>query len=294
MPEQYVAELVVDAKSEVGEGPVWDARSGVLWWTDIPGRGFHRWDPASGVHTSATLDREVGTAVPRRSGGLLLAVRGGFAAYDGVGSGPLELLLSVEDDKPELRMNDGKCDAAGRLYVSTMAFSADQPVGSLWRLDPDWTVHRLVDGLTIGNGMAWSADGLTMYFIDSACHRVDAFTVDPATGDLSDRRPLFDVPAADGLPDGMCIDQDGALWVALFGGGAVRRYSTDGELLAEVPLPVANVTCPVFGGPDWDELYITTGWGYLDDEERAAQPEAGGLFRVRPGVRGTAPHAFAG
>jgi sugar lactone lactonase YvrE len=292
MAEQLTAELLVDAKAVLGEGPVWDHREGVLWWPDIYARQLHRYDPATDTDRVVDTEREVGALVPRAGGGMLLAMRGGFAAYDG--ETEPELLLPLLDDRPDLRLNDGKCDAAGRFYVSTMAFSADVPVGSLWRLDPDWTLHEMLGGLTIGNGLGWSPDGRTLYFIDSPTQRIDAFTVDVASGDLVDRRTVVTVPEDQGMPDGMCVDAEGALWVALFGGGAVHRYSPEGELLARVSLPVSNVTCASFGGPGLDELFVTTASAHLDDGERAAQPEAGGLFRVRPGVTGSLPQPFRG
>jgi sugar lactone lactonase YvrE len=288
------AELVLDAAAQLGEGPLWDTRDHVLRWTDIAGRELHRYDPATGIDDVVTVDREVGALVPRASGGLMLAVRGGFAGYDDGQLGPLRLLVEVEGDQPQVRMNDGKCDSAGRFYASTMASDAGGGAGALWRLDADLSVHRLVDGLTVGNGMAWTADGSTMYFIDTTTHRVDAFTVDVATGALSDRRPVVHIPPEDGLPDGMCIDDEGCLWVALWDGWAVRRYSPAGELLAVVALPVARVTCPTFGGPGLDELYVTTAGIGLDDEARAKQPEAGGVFRAGVGVSGPAAFSFAG
>jgi sugar lactone lactonase YvrE len=293
-PASFEAELAVDARTRLAEGPVWDAAAGVLRWTDIPGRRLHRYDPAAHRHDKVEVERQVGALVPRASGGLLLAVEGGFAAYSDGDAGALELLVPVDEDRKDLRFNDGKCDPAGRMYASTMSLTAEAGAGTLWRLDPDLSVHPLVDGLTIGNGLAWTADGATMYFIDSMSHRVDVFTVDRGSGDLSDRRGLVDVPESVGLPDGMCVDDEGCLWVALFGGGALRRYSPLGELLAVISVPAANVTSVAFGGPGLDELYITTARGADDESTRAAEPYAGGIFRARPGVTGPPPMAFAG
>jgi sugar lactone lactonase YvrE len=215
----------------------------------------------------------------------LLAVEDGFAAYDG---GALELIVPVLADDGSLRMNDGKCDASGRFYASSMARDGSHGRGMLWRLDADLTVHAVVEGLTIGNGLAWSADGRTLHFIDTALQRVDRFDVDPGTGALANRRTAFPVRGEVGSPDGMCIDADDCLWVALFGGGAVHRYSPSGELLAVVDVPVPNVTSVAFGGANLDVLYITT--ARLSD----ATPGAGGLFAVAPGVTGPPPEYFGG
>jgi sugar lactone lactonase YvrE len=158
----------------------------------------------------------------------------------------------------------------------------------LWRLDPDLTTHCALQDVTIGNGLAWSADGRTAYFIDTADRRVDRFTVDPHSGGFGDRSVAFEIPASAGSPDGMCIDDEGCLWVALFGGGAAHRYSPDGELLCVVEVPVRNVTSVAFGGPGLDELFLTTA------RLGSPEPEAGGVFAVRPGISGPAPHAFGG
>jgi sugar lactone lactonase YvrE len=190
-------------------------------------------------------------------------------------------------------MNDGKCDRAGRFYASTMSFTATEGAGELVRMDPDLSVHVQDQGLTIGNGLAWTADDRQLYFIDTMTSGVDVFDVDVETGELSNKRRAFEVPAEVGLPDGMCIDDEGALWVALWQGGAVRRYSPNGELLAIVHLPVTNVTCPAFVGSGMDELWITTAAPKHSGSE-ADEPLGGALFRVKPGVTGPPPAPFRG
>jgi sugar lactone lactonase YvrE len=220
-----------------------------------------------------------------------VAARGGFGTL--AEDGRIELFAEVNEDDPSMRMNDGKCDRSGRFYASTMAFAATEGAGALVRCDPDHTVHVQDTGLTIGNGLAWTADDAQLYFIETMSGGVDVFDVDPATGKLSGRRRAFDIPADAGLPDGMCIDDEGALWVALWQGSAVRRYSPDGELLAVVHLPVTNVTCPAFVGADLDELGITTAAPRHAGSD-ADEPLGGALFRVTPGVTGPPPSAYRG
>lgn len=284
-------EVAVHTSPRHGEGPVW--WEGVLYWVDIAGSTVHRYDPATDQDTATPVGQPVGALVPRAGGGLVLALRDGFAELRDGDTEP-RMLVPVEDDVPGNRMNDGKCDRQGRFWASTMAFDASAGEGSLYCLGPDLEVRKVLDGLAIGNGLAWSDDDRTFYFIDSLDHGVDAFDFDPGSGELSGRRRIIDIPEEDGLPDGMCIDAEGCLWVALYNGWAVRRYRTDGELDREIRLPVAHATCPTFGGDDLGDLYVTTTPEGLSEEDRAQQPLAGAVFRVRPGVTGTPTNAFAG
>jgi sugar lactone lactonase YvrE len=286
VPELLRAELAVDAAAELGESPYWDGGAGTLHWVDMAAGSLHSWQRGTGTHVTVDVGVTVGACVPRAGGGLALAVEDGFAVYDG--SGPLRLVAPVLADDPALRMNDGKCDPAGRFYASSMSREGAAGCGALWRLDADLRVHRLVSDLTIGNGLAWSRDGHSAYFIDTATGRIDRFTADPDTGDLSNRAVAFEIPADAGSPDGMTMDDEGCLWIALFDGGAVRRYTVDGELLSVVEVPTKNVTSVAFGGPGLDELYITTARLGRDD------PSAGGVFVVRPGITGPPASAFAG
>lgn len=289
--QEYDAELAFGPTASFGEGPLWDQREGVWWWTDIPGETIHRYEPRTDDDTTIPVGTHVGALVLRADGGLAAATRDGFAVIDR--DGTVELLAPINEHDPTMRMNDGKCDRAGRFYASTMTFTGEESRGQLLRLDADLSVHVLVENLRIGNGLAWSSDDRTFYFTDTESQRVDAFDVDPATGDLSNRRRAFDIARSHGQPDGFCIDDEGALWVAMWQGSAVRRYSPDGELLGIVHLPVSNVTCPAFGGANYDELYVTTAapsFSGLTHQEALG----GAVFRLRPGVGGPPPNAFAG
>jgi len=286
-PSPSVAEVIVDAHAEVGEGPSWDVESQRLWWVDIPHGAIHAFHPDSGTDDVVSVGQPVGALVRRRRGGLMLAVRDGFAALE---AGKLRLLAEVEIDRPENRMNDGKVDPAGRFWAGTMALDMATGAGALYRLTEDHRVDTVRTGLTISNGMDWSPDGQTMYFIDSAQGCVTAYSYDRALGEISEPRTLIEIPPEAGLPDGMTVDSAGGLWVAIWGGAAVRHYSPEGTFLDEIRVPATQVTSCAFGGPDLRDLYITTAAEDLSPDELREQPHAGGLFRVAPGVVGREPY----
>ena len=284
-------ELVVTFGSMVGEGPVWDARIERLAWVDI-GEARLYLTARDGDTRTIQLPAAIGSFAPRASGGWVAALADGFWAVAEDGS--VERIADVQSDRPDLRFNDGKCDPQGRFWAGTMAHDHRADAGALYRLDPDLSVHRMIDAISISNGLDWSLDGRTMYYVDTPTHRVDRLDFDPADGSISGRRPFVAVDPADGNPDGLTVDVEGGVWLALWDGWVVRRYLPDGSLDREIRLPVSEVTCPAFGGPDLDELYITSAWEELSEAQHAAEPLAGGLFRVRPGIRGRLPTLFAG
>jgi sugar lactone lactonase YvrE len=234
------------------------------------------------------LGPSVAALRPRAGGGMVVALRREFALVDNDEAAvrPLGELWTAAD----VRMNDGGCDPRGRFYCGTTTLAGIRGKGSLYRLDPDGTVCVVVPGVTVSNGLGWSPDGATAYYVDSDTQRVDAFDYEPQRI-LSARRPLVRIDAAAGIPDGLTVDADGHLWLALFGGGAVRRYTPEGRLDGTVELPVTGVTACTFGGPRLDQLYITTSRLGLDHE---GEPEAGAVFRADVGVAGLPAAAFAG
>jgi sugar lactone lactonase YvrE len=286
-------EVVLPVRASVGEGPVWDERTNTLVWVDIMNNAVHVFDPASGEDRAVDVGQPVGAAALREGGGLVLALRDGFAVMNPE-LDDLRWVARVEDDIPTNRMNDGKCDPAGRFWAGTMAFSVTPGVASLYRLDPDYRVTRVVADITLSNGMDWAADNQRMYYIDSMSQRVDAFDFDLEHGDLGERRTVIDVPKEVGLPDGMTVDAEGGLWVALHGAGVLHRYTSDGRLDRVVPVPARQVTCCAFGGPDFEDLYITSATYGMSEEALNDQPHAGALLRMRPGVRGRPSFRFAG
>jgi sugar lactone lactonase YvrE len=287
------AELVLDAKAALGEGALWDTRRQVLYWVDIDGYILYLYDPATGDNRAIEIGQHVGTVVPRTRGGVMLALRHGFAALD-LETEQLEIVADPEAGLPT-RFNDGKCDPAGRFWAGTMALDHTRGAASLYRLDADLSVHRMLGGVSTSNGIVWTQDAKTMYYIDTALGRVDAFDYSRETGDIAGRRTAFEVPGEMGFPDGSTLDSEGMLWVALWQGGAVSRWNpVTGELLQLVKVPAPNVTSCAFGGPDLDTLYITSARGSLGPEGLEQYPLAGGLFGANVGVTGLPAHEFAG
>ena len=286
------AELVLDVHATLAEGPVWDARRGLLWWTDIPEGSVHAFDPVRAQDARFRAGGPVGALTLRGDGSLLLAMQDSFATLDPA-SGRVETILALPPEPHPRRANDGKCDPRGRFLVGRMALDESEGCGDLYRLDADRCVTRLLDNLTIPNGLAWRADGRELYFIDSPRRQVTAYPYDVVTGTLGLGRALVRFEG-DAVPDGMTTDADGCLWVALWGGGRVLCVSPGGEILATVGLPVSQVSSCTFGGPGLDELYITTAREGFGPDDDAREPLAGCLFRVRPGVRGHLPVPFAG
>lgn len=286
-------EIVVRASAGAGECPLWDAAAGVLWWLDVLGQQLHRYDVGAQIDTSLPLDRTVGAITLRASGGLVAAGSNGFCTLDPA-QGALTLMAPVEHDDTSTRMNDGKCDAAGRFFAGSMALDIRPAAGSLYRLDRDHTVTRVFGGATISNGLDWSPDGSTLYYVDTALGGVDAFDFDIESGDVANRRTLVRLERKLGLPDGLCVDAEGWLWVACWRGSAVRRFAPDGAPGEVIELPVSQVTSCAFAGPDLGDLYITTGQRHLTPQRLAAEPDAGALFRCRPGYFGNAPSAYQG
>lgn len=287
-------ELALDAKAQLGEGPLWDERAGVLWWLDIMRGHVHRFDPRSGDDRIFEVGQPVGAAALREQGdSLVLAIKDGFATLD-LKSGSVEMLAEVEIELSGNRLNDGYCDPRGRFWAGSMSMGESEATGSLYRLDGDHTATKMLSGVGTSNGIDWSPDERTMYFADTPTQNVDAFDFEAETGAISNRRTLITVPDGEGSPDGLVLDEDGWLWVALWRGSQLRRYSPDGELHLIVHLPAERVTKCAFGGAGFEDLYITTASIGLSGAQRAEQPHAGSVFRCRPGVRGRAASRYRG
>ncbi|HEX7994643.1 MAG TPA: SMP-30/gluconolactonase/LRE family protein [Streptosporangiaceae bacterium] len=269
--------------AELGEGPCWDGASQSLYWVDIPASRVHRLS-AGGVHSSWDVGFPAGAVVPRAGGGLVVAAGNAFLSLDPLTGTVAE--LAAAPGVPGTRMNDGKCDRAGRFYAGTMAADESPGKGSFYRLDTDLSVTEIYTGIGISNGLGWSPDDRRMYYIDSLTYRVDVLDYDLDTGQMGERKQFVALGSDDMVPDGMATDAEGGLWVAVWGGGVVQRYDADGRLTGVVRVPAANVTSCAFGGPDLDTLYITS----------AAGPgrSAGALFSCAPGVRGIPAFPFGG
>ena len=280
----------VPAGAELGERPYWDG-SGLVW-VDISAGHLHRYRPGHGDEIVLALRRDgapvsLGAAAPRRGGGYVLATAEGFrlaGPHGELEEGALRPVGMAADAE----FNDGACDPAGRFWAGTTTPGYRPGAGALYRLDPDGTITTMLDGVTESNGIGWSLDGATMYFVDSGEPepRIRAFGFDLAGGTLGGSRDLANFPAGGAVPDGLVVDAEDCLWVAMWGGGEVRRYAPDGELLAVLPVPVSQPTCPAFGGPGLNELYLTSAWEGMTASQRATEPLAGHVLLSRPGARG--------
>jgi len=284
---------VLAANAVLGEGPIWDPVAQRLYWVDIKGRAIHRFDPVTGHDDRWSVAEPVGSLAVRQRGGLVLALRSGFHFFDPA-TGRATPIVNPEPDHPANRFNDGKPDRQGRFWAGSMHDAETEPTGSLYRLDADLSCHRLVEGFVCPNALCWSPDGRTMYHADSPRRTVWAWDFDPDAGALANRRTFVEVPAADGAPDGATVDAEGFVWLAHWGGWRVTRFDPAGRVERVVRLPVQQPTCPAFGGPGLDVLYVTSASIGLTAEARARQPWAGGILALDPGVRGLPETPFRG
>ena len=285
------AACVLECRCDLGEGPLWNPLTERLDFVDITAARLYSFEPRSGAQTVLDVGQHIGSFAPRRDGGYVVAVKDGFGLIEPEGS-VVEMVAPVTADRADVRMNDGACDPQGRFWAGSMSYQLTPAHGALWRLDPDGSAHTMVEDVTISNGIDWTDDRRTMYFIDSMAYGVDAFDYDAGSGAIGERRRVIDVgdEHADTLtvPDGMTLDAEGALWVAVHGAGEVRRYAPDGTLLRVVTVPVRSVTSIAFGGHNLEELFITCASG------GSGRSVAGGIFHCVPGVRGRPATLFAG
>lgn len=268
----------------LGEGPVWSARDGALWFVDIKGRRLHRYDPLNGERRSFTAPGQCGFLVPSADGRFVAGLQGGLHRFDPA-TGAFTLLVAVEKDRPGNRLNDAAVDPDGHLWFGSMDDAEARPTGVFYRLDADGQVRPRGRRCAITNGPAFSPDGRTGYFVDTLARQVWACAVD-AQGQLGEHRLFATVEDGAGFPDGPAVDEDGHLWIGLYGGWSARRYAPDGALVDTIRFPVANVTKLAFGGADGRTLFATTAAQRLGVPELARQPLAGGLFTWPAPVRG--------
>jgi sugar lactone lactonase YvrE len=267
---------------------MWDDRRQHLYWVDMLAGDVLQWQ-GSGEPTRHHVGDVAAALRPRRDGGYVVAIERGFVLVDEAWSSVQELPEAFAD--PAIRMNDGGCDPQGRFYCGSMAYDATLGAASIYRLDPDLSSRVVLSDVTVSNGLCWDADGTTAYYVDSATQRIDAFDFDPDAGTFGRRRPVVTIDPDVGSPDGMTIDSQGNLWVALWDGAAVHAYSPHGQLREVVELPTPRPSACTFGGTDLTTLFVTTSALNLD---RSADPVAGSVFAATVGVSGTAVHRFAG
>jgi xylono-1,5-lactonase len=284
-------ECIADVRAVLGEGPTWVEREQALYWVDIPEAKLFRW--SAGERTRLIEPRvNVCSIVPRAKGGYVGAGYDGFLEID-LEQGRITFLGNPDREFETNRFNDGKVDASGRFWAGTMDRHERAASGSLYRLDPDLSWTRIDTGYRVTNGPAFSRDGRTLYHTDSALQRVYAFDL-AEDGSASNRRVHLQFGQGDGYPDGMTVDAEDCLWIAFWDGWCVRRFSPAGERIAEIAVPAQKPTSVTFGGPGYDQLFITTASRGLSADELKSQPQAGGLFMTRPGVHGVPEPLFAG
>jgi sugar lactone lactonase YvrE len=295
-------ELALDAMADLGEGALWYGPKQVLYWVDINVGDVHAFNPATGDDICHQIGQDVGTVVPRKPDparpyeSVMLALRTGFAALN-LENGKTFIIADPERHIPANRFNDGKCDPAGRFWAGTMPDGAGAAPdgGSLYCLYADHHVEVKERGIRCSNGLAWSLDNKTMYYIDTPAMEIWAYDYDLATGETRNRRTVVSVPEEDGYPDGMTADAEGNLWVAHWGGWQVVCWNPlTGAKLSSIPIPAAQVTSCAFGGKDLDELYITTARTGIARQDLRTQPHAGSIFVIRPGMCGIPSCEFAG
>jgi sugar lactone lactonase YvrE len=285
---------VLDAKAELGECPVWSADEQALYWVDIYAPSLNRFDPATGDNRSWALPETIGSFGLRAEGGAVLALRDGFYLFD-FDSGKAEFLAAPDVHVPGTRFNDGKVSPDGRFFAGTMDEEMlARPIGNLFRLDPDGTVHRMVDDLIVSNGLAWGPDGRTMLHSDSKGQVIWAYDYDPTDGSIANRRVLARPTQEIGRPDGAATDVDGCYWSSGISAGVLNRWAPDGRLDRAIPLPCSNPTMPCFGGPDLKTIFVTSLRHDVPADVLAAKPLSGGIFAVEVDVAGVPVARFAG
>ncbi len=284
------AELILDAKTTLGEGPAWDSKTQTLYWLDILEKRIY-----SGTRILAELDNLIGCLAPRKNGNLILSLSGteGRLSFADLqpDSGQLTVLATL-DEPPANRLNDGKCDPAGRFLAGSMDMNEKEPTGALYSFDGK-LVTRLLDGIRISNGLAWSPDYKTFYYIDTPTREVKAFDYDLATGQIANPHVVIRVPESLGWPDGMTSDTDDNLWIAMWGGAQVTKWNPNsGKLLEQVSIPALHTSSCVFGGRDMNELYVTSARVGMSAADLKKYPFSGGLFKVITNVVGMPTFEF--
>jgi len=290
MSEKIYAELALKLECNVGEGPFWDEIEQKLYFVDIVNKQVRIFSPTSKLLETVQFNQEIGAVFLDQKSNLIVAARDGIfaATRDGV----LETLLApIELEDTSIRTNDAKCDANGRMWVGTMAFDFTPGAAALFSFDSK-DLKKVVPDLTVSNGIGWSLDKKIMYFIDSPTKRVDIFDFDLKSGELGNRRPFLLLGDLDAFPDGLTTDEDGGVWVALFGGGEVRRFDSQGTLTHIVEIPVKQVTSCCFGGEDMSELFITTAQNGMDSDSLIREPLAGSLLRAKTSFKGSKSNRY--
>ena len=296
-------ELIIDARADLGEGPAWDAVANTLYWVDIHAGLLHCYDPQRDSDHHYHFDEPVSCIAPCNptwkspggsSGDIILALKSGLILLNR-SCDEWNHLIQPEAHLPGNRFNDGKCDPAGRFLAGTMDDAEIEATGSLYSYSPNGTLKILLNGVRISNGLTWSPDYKTFYYIDTPTRQVTAFDYNLSTGNIANPHPVVIVPPELGWPDGMTTDSEGMLWVAMWGGAKITRWDpSTGVLLETIPFPALNVTACVFGGQALTDLYVTSARKGMSAEQLVDYPLSGGLFRIQTQTRGLPTFVFGG
>jgi len=280
------AELVLDSRATLGEGAIWNYKTETLLWVDIEEGILNEFDPETGENQTFDMNQRTGTVVPVDKDGVLVALEDGVYAFD-LMEEKLEKVAHPEKGTENIRYNDGKCDPAGRFWVGSMGLDQKEGRAALYRIDSDFSWKKMIDEVTISNGIVWSPDKTRMYYIDTPTQKVMAYDYDNETGKISNPEVAVAIPDGLGYPDGSTIDSEGMLWIAMWGGQGVTRWNPEtGKLLERITIPALNVTSCAFGGKNLETLFITSASAGMSEEQISRFPESGGVFKVKPGVKG--------
>ncbi|MDD6209008.1 MAG: SMP-30/gluconolactonase/LRE family protein [Bacteroidales bacterium] len=275
-----------------GEGAIWHPNRKTLFWVDIDGKRLFEWNPSTGKNKEWNFDRMVSTVVPESKSSVVIALSDEIIRFN-VETGKTDHIAAIETNHNAIRCNDGKCDPSGKLWIGTMTLKGIEGAGALFRLDGE-TPARMVSDVTISNGIVWTKDKKTMYYIDTPTQEIVAYDFDPKSGNISNRQVVITVPKNIGSPDGMTIDKDDMLWVAHWGGGGIYKWNPKtGKLIEKIGVPAPNVTSCAFGGDKLDTLFITTARGGLNEEQFGKYPLSGSLFYyIVPDTKGQKTNMF--
>ena len=291
--ESYgMAKLEYQIQAQLGEGAFWDHKKSRFYWVDILSQEVHLYDPAQGLNQSFPTPSRVGTVVPQTDTTAVIALEDGVYLLNNQ-DGSSRILASIEAEMDENRFNDGKCDPLGNLWVGSMNLAETDATGNLYKVNPQGETELMFSPVTISNGIVWTADGKTMYYIDTPTATIRAFDFDLETASISNERVAVKVPDSLGFPDGMAIDAEDKLWVGMWNGNAVLRFDPDsGKVIGKVDVPAHNVTACAFGGPGLDQLYITTARVDMSPEELQQYPLSGSVFKADLGIKGVKSSYF--
>jgi len=290
--EMNKVELVIDSKSKLGEGAIWNYKTGELIWVDILSEILNFYNPKTNFNKELFTGQLIGTVVPTESGQVLVALQNGIYKLDPE-TGTKKFIVNPEEKLPDNRFNDGKCDPAGRFWAGTMNTKGEEGAGSLYCLDNDSTIRKMIGNVSISNGIVWVLENSKMYYIDTPTQMVMAYDYNNETGEITNPETAVEIPKDMGSPDGMTVDEEGNIWVALWGGSAVGCWNPEtGELLRTIEVPAKNVTSCAFGDDDLETLYITTARTGTSNEDLKKFPKSGSLFKTKPGVKGMKAYFF--